>query len=208
MDESRNHFLAGSRLPLQARGRFSLSDLARAFQHRAPLRTRADQHASRHRLGRPRNRSCAVAHKGLRGALANGFGDGVYDTRVHWKSPSSGVDVVRRVRRHLRPLLVDPFADISRTVSELDAIRFTNVEQVHYSAGDQVHFLEIDGDTRGFLINRGTKDVDVVPSNPPVDSGFSAHRRRSPVIHSRMNVGQFVSWMLSASQRIRKLTAS
>src|SRR5262249_45337427 len=134
-----------------------------------------------------RNRSCAVAHGGFWGAPANGFGDGVYDTRVHSKTPSSGVDVVRRVRRHLRPLLVDRFADISRTASEFDAIRFTNGEQVHDAAVDQVHFLEIDGNCH---------------------SGFSAHRRRSPVIHSRMYAGQFLSWMLSASQRLRKLTAS
>jgi hypothetical protein len=38
-------------------------------------------------------------------------------------------------------------------------------------------------------------------------SGFSAHRRL-PVIHSRMYAGQFVSAMLPASQRLRKLTTS
>ncbi len=38
-------------------------------------------------------------------------------------------------------------------------------------------------------------------------SGLRTHRI-SPVIHSRMYAEQFLSWMLSASQRVRKLTAS
>jgi hypothetical protein len=38
-------------------------------------------------------------------------------------------------------------------------------------------------------------------------SGFCTHTR-SPVIHLRMYAGQFLSWRLSASQRLRKLTAS
>src|SRR5262245_125030 len=98
-----------------------------------------------------------------------------------FETPSSGVDVARRVCRHLRSV-------------------------------DQVYFLEIDGDRSAFLINRGMKDVHVVPSKPLVHAQppcwFLCSSPPFPVIHSRMYAGQFLSWMLSASQRLRKLTAS
>src|SRR5262245_49664077 len=67
-------------------------------------------------------------------------------------------------------LLVDPFADVTRTVSEFDAIRFTDGEKVHGTAIDQVDLLEIDGERSAFLIDRGTKDVHVVPCNPAADA--------------------------------------
>jgi hypothetical protein len=67
----------------------------------------------------------------------------------------------------LCPLSVDPFPDVCRTVSECDALVFTEQQEFHRRAVDHADLLEIDGNGLAFLIDRGTKDIHIVSSNPP-----------------------------------------
>ena len=72
--------------------------------------------------------------------------------------------------RRLRPLSVNPFADVRRTVREFDATTFAEYQETDRCTVDHSDLLEIDGDDFPFLIDRGTKDIHVVPCNPPADA--------------------------------------
>ena len=61
--------------------------------------------------------------------------------------------------------------------------RFAERQQAHSIAIDQADLLKIDGDGAAFLIDRGTKDVNVVPGDPPADA-----QTRDPF---RPEVGRF-----------------
>jgi hypothetical protein len=63
----------------------------------------------------------------------------------------------------------DPFADVGRTVSECDAIRFAEGQEFHRITVNQLDFREFDGDDTDFL-ERGPKDFQVFPCNPPTDA--------------------------------------
>ena len=56
----------------------------------------------------------------------------------------------------------DPLPDVQGAVSEFDAPRFGERQEVHRTSVDYADLLEIDGDGAAFLIDRGTKDVNVV----------------------------------------------
>jgi len=70
----------------------------------------------------------------------------------------------------LCPLSINPFADVRRTVPEFDAPTFAEYQEIDRSAVDHSDLLEIDGDGSPFLIDRGTKDGNVVLRNPPADA--------------------------------------
>jgi hypothetical protein len=73
----------------------------------------------------------------------------------------------RLVRLRLRPLSLDPFPDVGWTISQFDAIPFAEDQEFHRITVDQTDLLEIDGDGTAFVLERGAKDVQVLPSNPP-----------------------------------------
>src|SRR5215510_12505982 len=75
-----------------------------------------------------------------------------------------------QIRSPPSAFLVDPFADVSRTVSEFDAICFTHGEQVHGIAVNQIDLLEIDGEEPALLIDCDAKDVDVASCYPAEDA--------------------------------------
>lgn len=52
----------------------------------------------------------------------------------------------------------DPLADISRTVSEFDAVRFGECQQLHSITVDQLDFREIESDHAAFF-ERGAKNI-------------------------------------------------
>jgi len=62
----------------------------------------------------------------------------------------------------------DPFADVGRTVSELDAVCFVDRQELHGITVDQLEFSELDGDDTAIL-DRGAKYVQIFLSNPPAD---------------------------------------
>src|SRR5262245_31533099 len=73
---------------------------------------------------------------------------------------------IEQIRSPPCAFLVDPFADVGRTVSELDAIRFGHGEQVHGIAVNQVDLIKIDGEEPALLIDCDTSDLAVVSCNP------------------------------------------
>ena len=54
-------------------------------------------------------------------------------------------------------------------MSEFDAIRFVEGQEFHSITVDQLDFRELDGDDTAFL-ERGAKDFQVFPCNPPTDA--------------------------------------
>ena len=83
----------------------------------------------------------------------------------------------------LCPLSVNPFADVRRTVPEFDAPTFAEYQEIDRRAVDHSDLLEIDGDGSPFLIDRGTKDVHIVPSDLPAD----AQDHKSPFNHESVD---------------------
>jgi hypothetical protein len=73
----------------------------------------------------------------------------------------------RLVRLRLRPFSLDPFPDVGWTIPEFDAVPFAEGQEFHGITVDQTDLLEIDGDGTAFVLESGTKDVQVLPSNPP-----------------------------------------
>src|SRR5690348_17060832 len=62
----------------------------------------------------------------------------------------------------------DPFADVGRTVSELDAVRLVSRQEFHGVTVDQLEFSKLDcGDIA--VVERGAKHVKVFPCNSPTD---------------------------------------
>jgi len=64
----------------------------------------------------------------------------------------------------------DPFPDVRGAVAEFDAPRFGQCQQAYRVVVNDANFLQIDGDGTVFLIDRGPKDVNVVPCNPAADA--------------------------------------
>jgi hypothetical protein len=62
----------------------------------------------------------------------------------------------------------DPFADVGRTVSEFDAVRFVDRQEFHTVTVDQLEFGKFDGDDTA-VVERGAKHIKVIPCNPPTD---------------------------------------
>jgi hypothetical protein len=85
--------------------------------------------------------------------------------------------------RRLRPLSVNPFADVRRTVREFDATTFAEYQETDRCTVDHSDLLEIDGDDFPFLIDRGTKDVHIVASDLPAD----AQDHKSPFTHESVD---------------------
>ena len=65
-------------------------------------------------------------------------------------------------------------------MSELDAIRFVEGQQFHRSTVDQLDLRELDGDDAAFR-ERGAKDFQVFPCNPPTDAENDTLFNRKPV---------------------------
>src|SRR5262249_8254645 len=86
--------------------------------------------------------------------------------------------LIEQRRSPASPLLVDPFTNVSRTVSEFDAVRFTDDEEVYGTAVDQADFLEIDCERSAFLVVSDTKEVHAVHGNPAADT-----QHRWPVLN-------------------------
>src|SRR4029450_3768527 len=85
--------------------------------------------------------------------------------------------------RRLRPLSVNPFADVRRTVREFDATTFAEYQETDRCTVDHSDRLEMDGDELLFLLDRGTKDVHIVPSDLPTD----AQGHKSPFTHESVD---------------------
>jgi hypothetical protein len=96
--------------------------------------------------------------------------------------------------------LVDPFADVSRTVSEFDAIRFADGEEVDGTPIDQVNLLEIDCEGSAFLIDRSTKDDHVVRCNPAAD----AQHRETVLDQQSVDSTRHVGCVFQFAQLLRK----
>src|SRR5262245_5255698 len=62
----------------------------------------------------------------------------------------------------------DPFADIGRAVSEFDAVRFDDRQELHSLSVDQLEFGQLDGDDTAVL-ERGAKYIQFFPCNPSTD---------------------------------------
>ena len=77
-----------------------------------------------------------------------------------------------------------PFADVGRTVSELDAIPFGACQECHGIAVDQFDLCEVDSDDPAFL-QRSAKDIQVFPRNPAADVKNDALFERKPVDSAR-----------------------
>jgi len=92
----------------------------------------------------------------------------------------------------LRSLLVDPFPDVRRTVSEFDAPTFAECQEGYSTTVDQADLLEIDGDCSAFLMDGGTKDVHVVASNPPAE----AQDHKIPFNHKSVDSAGHGGWAL------------
>ena len=86
----------------------------------------------------------------------------------------------------------DPFPDIRGAVSEFDAPRFDEYQEVHRTAVDQADFREIDGDRAAFLIERRAKDVNVVPCNPTAN----AQHHKISLSQQSVDSAGHVSWLL------------
>ena len=65
-------------------------------------------------------------------------------------------------------------------MSELDAIRFVEGQQFHRSTVDQLDLRELDGDDTAFR-ERGAKDFQIFPCNPPTDAENDTLFNRKPV---------------------------
>jgi hypothetical protein len=68
------------------------------------------------------------------------------------------------------PLSINPFPDVRWTVSQLDAPTFAERQEVHGIAVNEADLRKIDGEGAAFLIDRGTKDGNVLLCNPPADA--------------------------------------
>ena len=66
-------------------------------------------------------------------------------------------------------LFRDPLPDEGGTVREFDPARFRDSEEHHGITIDQLDFREVDGDDTA-LLDRGTKDVQVVSCHPATDA--------------------------------------
>jgi hypothetical protein len=81
-------------------------------------------------------------------------------------------------------LSCDPFADVRRTVSECDAIRFNEGQEFHRITVDQFDLREVDGDDTDFL-ECDAKDFQVFPCNPPTDAESNTPFNRKSVDSAR-----------------------
>src|SRR5262249_41012475 len=88
----------------------------------------------------------------------------------------------------------DPFLDVRGAVSEFDASRFAECQQVHRTALDQADLAEIDGDRAAFLIDRGTEDLSVLLRNSSADAQHHKIPLNLKSVDSAGHRGLALSW--------------